>query len=92
MGKSGQLIDGADLGAVLQGLWKKIVEIIKEARRSETTLRALRSTLKDLTPLVDEIQNFNANLGLPNQEIQSLISVREAGDELSNKSSKTRLR
>lgn len=87
MGESAQLIGGGDLGAVFQECLKKMLKMIERARKRKTTHRTLRSTLMDLTPLVDEIRKYNDNLDHPRTEIESLIKEKEAGDKIARKGS-----
>ncbi|CAK8562366.1 unnamed protein product [Lathyrus sativus] len=51
----------------------KISHIAEKARNNKRTRRLLRSTLKDLTPLVKDINQYNQHLNQPRVEISSLI-------------------
>ncbi|KAL5063915.1 hypothetical protein RYX36_025652 [Vicia faba] len=51
----------------------KILQILEKARNNKRTRRLLRSALKDLTPLVKDINQYNQHLNQPRLEINSLI-------------------
>ncbi|XP_054823428.1 probable disease resistance protein At5g66900 [Prosopis cineraria] len=84
MGERAQLIEGADLAAVFQRLLKKIRQMIDDAHKNKNRLQIFRSTLKDFTPLVEDIKRFNDGLDRPTKEIEELIQEREAGDRHSS--------
>ncbi|XP_058735739.1 probable disease resistance protein At5g66900 [Vicia villosa] len=56
----------------------KISQILEKARNNKRTRRLLRSTLRDLTPLVKDINQYNQHLNQPRLEINSLIQENVA--------------
>lgn len=58
----------------LNVLTSRLQEAFKNSRKSESSSRILRSTLKDLTPVVEEIKQYNEYLNSPRKEIKTLIN------------------
>ncbi|CAL5197670.1 unnamed protein product [Lathyrus oleraceus] len=56
----------------------KISQIVEKARNNKRTRTLLRSTLKDLTPLVKDINQYNQHLNQPRAEINSLLQENVA--------------
>ncbi|KAE9597618.1 hypothetical protein Lal_00013774 [Lupinus albus] len=69
------------LPPLFQETFKKIIEIVDNAHKTKTTRRILRSTLRDLNPLLQEINKYNENLDPPREEIKTLIKEKDAGRE-----------
>jgi adenylate kinase family enzyme len=51
----------------------KISHIVEKARKNKSTRRLLKSILKDLTSVVQDIKQYNENLDHPREEIKTLI-------------------
>ncbi|KAE9614333.1 putative winged helix-turn-helix DNA-binding domain, leucine-rich repeat domain, L [Lupinus albus] len=69
------------LPPLFQETLKKILEILHKARKNKRTRRVLRSTLRDLNPLLQEINKYNENLDPPREEIKTLIKVKDAREK-----------
>jgi hypothetical protein len=51
----------------------KISQIVEKSRKNKRTRRLLKSILKDLTLVVQDIKQYNENLDHPREEIKTLI-------------------
>ncbi|KAK7359894.1 hypothetical protein VNO77_01861 [Canavalia gladiata] len=60
---------------------KMILEIMEKAQKSESNKRILRSTLKNMTPVVKEIKLYNEHLNPPREEIKTLIKENDAEEK-----------
>ncbi|CAL0313903.1 unnamed protein product [Lupinus luteus] len=78
MSETKQLVS---LPPLFQETFKKLLEIVDNAHKSNTTRRVLRSTLRDLNPLLQEIKKYNENLNPPREEIKTLIKEKDAGSD-----------
>ncbi|CAJ2635462.1 unnamed protein product [Trifolium pratense] len=56
----------------------KISQIVEKARKNQSTRRLLKSVLKDLTPVVRDIKQYNEHLNHPREEIKTLINENVA--------------
>ncbi|RDY12879.1 putative disease resistance protein, partial [Mucuna pruriens] len=61
---------------------RMISEIVDKGQSSESNKRILRSTLKDMTPVVKEIKQYNEHLNPPREEINTLVGEKDAKGEL----------
>ncbi|XP_027347005.1 probable disease resistance protein At5g66900 [Abrus precatorius] len=75
------------LGTLFQDRLKMILEIVEKGQKSESNKQILRSTLKDMTPVVEEIKQYNEHLNPPREEINNLIKEKDAKEEFVCKSS-----
>ncbi|XP_004509177.1 probable disease resistance protein At5g66900 [Cicer arietinum] len=64
----------------LDVLTSQLQQTFKQVQDDRTTRRYLKSTLKDLTPLVQEIKQYNEQLNPPREEIKTLIRENDAQD------------
>jgi uncharacterized protein YoxC len=65
----------------------KISQIIEKARKSQSKRQLLRSIIKDLTPVVQDIKQYNEHLDHPREEIKTLIEENVAKESASKCSS-----
>ncbi|GAU49146.1 hypothetical protein TSUD_191480 [Trifolium subterraneum] len=65
----------------------KISQIIEKARKNQSKRRLLRSIIKDLSPVVREIKQYNEHLDHPSVEIKTLIEENVAKESASKCSS-----
>ncbi|KAL2333605.1 hypothetical protein Fmac_014818 [Flemingia macrophylla] len=61
---------------------RMVKDIVEKCRNNKRYMRKLRSILKDMTPVVQVIKQYNEHLDLPSEEINTLIKVKDAGEEL----------
>ena len=65
----------------------KISEIVETARKNHSARQLLRSILKDLTLVVQDIKQYNDHLDHPREEINSLIEENDAAESACKASS-----
>ncbi|MCH92193.1 disease resistance protein [Trifolium medium] len=65
----------------------KISQIIEKARKNQSKRRLLRSIIKDLTPVVQDIKQYNEHLDHPSEEIKTLIEENYAKESATKCSS-----
>ncbi|GAU49145.1 hypothetical protein TSUD_191470 [Trifolium subterraneum] len=63
-----------------------ISQIVEKARNDRNTRRLLKSVLKELTPVVRDIQQYNEHLDHPREEIKTLIEQNYATETACNDS------
>lgn len=59
-----------------------VSEIVEKGQSSESNKQILRSTLKDMNPVVQEIKQYNEHLNPPREEIKTLVDEKDAKEEL----------
>ncbi|CAK8562365.1 unnamed protein product [Lathyrus sativus] len=62
----------------LDVLTSQLQQTFKQVQHDKTSMRFFRSTLKDLSPLVHEIEQYNDQLNPPREEIKFLIKENHA--------------
>ncbi|XP_029130410.1 probable disease resistance protein At5g66900 isoform X2 [Cajanus cajan] len=65
-----------------QEAMRMVMDIEEKGRRNKRYKRILRSILKDMTTVVQEIKQYNEQLDPPREEINTLIKEKDAGEEL----------
>ncbi|PNX85927.1 putative disease resistance protein, partial [Trifolium pratense] len=65
----------------------KISQITEKARKNQSKRQLLRSIIKDLTPVVQGIKQYNDHLDHPREEIKTLIEENVAEESASKCSS-----
>ncbi|CAJ1942723.1 unnamed protein product [Sphenostylis stenocarpa] len=60
---------------------RMITEVVEKGKSSESNKQILRSTLKDMNPVVQEIEQLNEHLNPPREEIKTLIDQKDAKEE-----------
>ncbi|KAK7359893.1 hypothetical protein VNO77_01860 [Canavalia gladiata] len=78
MGEAAQLVA---ISTLFEERLKMILEIMEKAQKSESNKRILRSTLKNMTPVVKEIKLYNEHLNPPREEIKTLIKENDAEEK-----------
>ncbi|BAT75548.1 hypothetical protein LR48_Vigan727s002900 [Vigna angularis] len=73
------------LPALFQERLRMVSEIVEKGKSSDSNKQILRSTLKDMNPVVQEIKQYNEHLNPPREEIKTLISEKDAKEELVGK-------
>lgn len=58
-----------------------VSEIVEKGQSSESNKQILRSTLKDMNPVVQEIKQYNQHLNPPREEINTLLEENDAKEE-----------
>jgi len=59
-----------------------VMDIVEKGRKNKRTKRILRSTLMNMTLVVQEIKQYNEHLNPPREEIITLIKEKDAGEEI----------
>ncbi|KAK7263085.1 hypothetical protein RJT34_30669 [Clitoria ternatea] len=67
------------LSTLFQERLNMIMEIVEKSQKNETNKQILMSTLKDMTPIIQEIKQYNEYLNPPRKEIKTLIMQYDAG-------------
>ncbi|KAL9432120.1 hypothetical protein AB3S75_027189 [Citrus x aurantiifolia] len=83
-------VGGALLGAVFGELLKAVSEEKDKAVTFKDRLEQLESTLRNSSPLIEEIEKLNQVLDLPKQETENLVRMMEQGKQLVRKCSKVK--
>ncbi|PRQ47901.1 putative powdery mildew resistance protein, RPW8 [Rosa chinensis] len=84
----GEFVGGAALGAAFGTLFDVVKEALEKSAMFKPLLKTIKSTLDSLQPLIQQIEMHNAELNLPNEEIESCKKQMEEGVELVRKLSK----
>ncbi|KAA8531756.1 hypothetical protein F0562_006527 [Nyssa sinensis] len=84
-----ELILGAAMGLAFDELRKAVQELKDNTDKYETILNRLASTLKDLDPVVRDIEKLNKALKRPEEEIRMFTARLEKGEKLIRKCSET---
>lgn len=84
---AGSLVGEAALGAVFGELLRAVLDTKSNADGFESDLNSLESTLKSISPIIEEIQTLKKQLNRP-EELQDLIEHLNKGKELVRKCSK----
>ncbi|KAH1202680.1 putative disease resistance protein [Glycine max] len=79
MGETKQLVT---LLTQFQEAMRMVKDIVEKSRSSKTSKRLLRKTLKNMTPLLQEINQYNEHLDPPREEIDTLIKEKDAVEEI----------
>ncbi|RDX65851.1 putative disease resistance protein, partial [Mucuna pruriens] len=79
MGETKQLVT---LLTRFQEALRMVLDILEKGRKNKRNKRILRSILKDMTPVVQEIKQYNEHLNPPREEINTLIKEKDAGEAL----------
>jgi len=61
----------------LDVITSQLQQTFKQVQHDQTSMQVLRSTLKDLSPLVHEINQYNEQLNPPREEIKTLVKEEE---------------
>ncbi|RDX91467.1 putative disease resistance protein, partial [Mucuna pruriens] len=70
------------LSTRFQEAMRMVLDIVERGRKNKRNKRILKSILKDMTPLVQEIKQYNEHLNPPREEINILIKEKDAGEAL----------
>ncbi|CAJ2635464.1 unnamed protein product [Trifolium pratense] len=65
----------------LDAITSQLQQTYKQVQHDQTSMRCFRSTLQDLSPIVQEINQFNEQLNPPREEIKTLIKENHAEQE-----------
>ncbi|KAM5576447.1 hypothetical protein ABKV19_007358 [Rosa sericea] len=84
----GEFVGGAALGAAFGTLFDVVKEAFEKSAMFKPLLKTIKSSLDSLQPLIQQIEMHNAELNLPNEEIESCKKQMEEGVELVRKLSK----
>jgi len=78
MGETKQLV----ILTRFQDAMRMMVDIVEKGRRNKRSKRILRSTLRNMTLVVQEIKQYNEHLNPPREEIINLVKEKDAGEEI----------
>ena len=78
------------VGALMQEALKAALEKIDKGRDFNSSLKTNMETLEALTPIVEQIKQYNKELDRPTGAVESLENEIKAGKELVDKCSKLR--
>ncbi|KAL2333612.1 hypothetical protein Fmac_014825 [Flemingia macrophylla] len=70
------------LPKLFQERLRMLSEIVEKGQQSESNKQILRSTLKDMNPVVQEIKQYNEHLNPPREEINTLFEEKDAEEDL----------
>jgi len=78
MGETNQLV----ILTRFQDAIRMVMDIVEKGRKNKRSKRILRSTLKNMTLVVQEIKQYNEHLNPPREEIITLVKEKDAGEKL----------
>lgn len=78
-------VGGAFLGAVFGELLKIVTDALRQSLMFKSKLQKLKSTLDSVTPKLQEIEQLNKGLDLPEEETEKLRKELNKGKELIRK-------
>ncbi|ESW27956.1 hypothetical protein PHAVU_003G247200 [Phaseolus vulgaris] len=78
MGETKQFV----ISTRFQDAMRMVMDIVEKGRKNKRTKRILRSTLMNMTLVVQEIKQYNEHLNPPREEIITLVKEKDAGEEI----------
>ncbi|BAT75554.1 hypothetical protein LR48_Vigan727s002400 [Vigna angularis] len=78
MGETDQLV----ILTRFQDAMRMVMDIVEKGRKNKRSKRILRSTLKNMTLVVQEIKQYNEHLNPPREEIITLVKENDPGEDL----------